>query len=146
MYNYELIIQRAWEDQGFKSRLISNPKAVFAQMGEHIREEITIEIHDDSMDTTHFVLLDQVQARALQLDTPSQMGRIVQRAYEDPEYKARLLRDAKAAVKEVIDFDIPANIIVHANTSNHIHLVLPINPNSLGAFFVPLTWPVVDRK
>ena len=80
----------------------------------------------------HFVLLDKIQASALSLDSNTFMGRIIQKAYADDEYRDLLLSDAKTALKQYLGIELPWNIIVHANSTTHIHLVIPTNPDESG--------------
>jgi len=57
--------------------------------------------------------------------TPANGGKVVARAWTDPEYKARLLSDSKAAIEE-LGFDVgPApQIVVLENTPRRHHVVV----------------------
>ena len=57
--------------------------------------------------------------------TPANGGKVVARAWTDPEYKARLLADSKAAIEE-LGFDVgPApQIVVLENTPQRHHVVV----------------------
>ena len=57
--------------------------------------------------------------------TPADGARVVARAWVDPDYKARLLEDAKAAVEE-LDYDLgPApGLVVLENTPERHHVVV----------------------
>ena len=125
--NYESIIQRTWKDASFKSQLIANPKAVLGLNGE-----VEVQVHDDSAETMHFVLLSPSQLAQAQIDAKSIVGQVTNRAHADSAFKARLLSNAKAAVQEVIGVEAPANIVVHENTNEVIHIVLPSNPETTG--------------
>ncbi|MFD2673178.1 NHLP leader peptide family RiPP precursor [Marinicrinis sediminis] len=59
---------------------------------------------------------------------------IIQKAWEDPAFKSRLLKDPKAALKEAFDLDIPKDIQLDVleESSNHFYLVLPVNPADLS--------------
>ncbi|MCB0086459.1 MAG: NHLP leader peptide family RiPP precursor [Caldilineaceae bacterium] len=54
---------------------------------------------------------------------------IIARAWSDPEYKERLLRDPKTVLAEA-GMQVPEhlNVQVHANTDNTLNLVLPNSP------------------
>ena len=132
MEQYESIIQKTWEDEGFKQRFMNNPKSVLSEMGHEVGDNMTFEVHDNSLDTLHFVLLDKTQAVGLNLDADPIIGKITKRALEDDDYKTRLLNDSKAAIREVLGIEPQGNIVIHANQPNHVHLVLPANPNSSG--------------
>lgn len=60
---------------------------------------------------------------------------IVQKAWQDPEYKKRLLADPKKVVEEELGryqpgAKMPENIQVHVHeeTPNALHITLPVNP------------------
>ena len=60
--------------------------------------------------------------------TPDEMrAKIVDRAAEDAEFRARLLSDPRAAVEEELELSIPSefNIEVHEDGGNTGHIVLP---------------------
>lgn len=132
MQKYEEIIQQSWTNEEFKSRFINDPKSVFSEMGQEIDDNITIEVHDDSLDTMHFVLLDKSQVADVPMDENSVVGKVMARAHSDESYKTRLLNEPKSAVQEILGVEPQVNIAVHANTQSHIHLVLPANPEISG--------------
>ncbi len=47
---------RAWKDPQFKDLLIKDPNAAFAQMGKNVPKNVKIYIHEETENTTHFVL------------------------------------------------------------------------------------------
>lgn len=57
---------------------------------------------------------------------------VVVKAWKDPKYKARLLKNPGAVLKAA-GFDIPAGAEVHAHESSHdtYHFVLPPKPKGL---------------
>lgn len=59
---------------------------------------------------------------------------ILEKAAEDPDFRNRLLSDAKAAIGEEFDVTVPdgLNIVVHENDLNTVHLPLPAKPAILG--------------
>ncbi|MBF0237347.1 MAG: nitrile hydratase subunit alpha [SAR324 cluster bacterium] len=132
MEQYEKIIHKTWEDSSFKSRFMENPKAVLAEMGQPLTEDVTLEVHDNSTDIMHFVLLDKTQARSVNLEADPILGKITRRALEDEAFKKKLIAEPKATIREILGVEPQGNICVHANTENHIHLVLPANPNITG--------------
>ncbi|WP_414698949.1 NHLP leader peptide family RiPP precursor [Paenibacillus sp. LPE1-1-1.1] len=56
--------------------------------------------------------------------------KIIQKAWEDAEFKKQLLADPKAAVKEAFGIDVPDSIEVEVveETANKYYLVLPQSP------------------
>jgi nitrile hydratase len=55
---------------------------------------------------------------------------IIEAAWKDPAFKERLLKDPRAALKQM-HLDLPAdlNVQVHEETAKTVHLVLPQDPS-----------------
>ena len=65
------------------------------------------------------------------METPNEMrAKIVGKAAEDTEFRARLVEDPKSAVERELDISIPAGMAVqvHEESADTVHLILP--PNS----------------
>ncbi|WP_141502603.1 NHLP leader peptide family RiPP precursor [Paenibacillus luteus] len=62
--------------------------------------------------------------------TQTLKDQIIQKAWEDAEFKKQLLANPKAAVKEAFGVDVPDNIEVEVveESANKFYLVLPQNP------------------
>ncbi|MBF0349943.1 MAG: hypothetical protein HQM11_02875 [SAR324 cluster bacterium] len=131
MQQYEFIIQKAWNDASFKSRLMSAPKETFANMGYDLGD-VEVRVHDDAADKAHFVLLTKEQAACVDLENDQVLGKITKKALEDSNYKARLLSDTSTAVREVLGMEPPQNIVIHENTNKILNLVIPANPDTSG--------------
>lgn len=56
--------------------------------------------------------------------------KIIQKAWEDEEFKKQLIADPKAAVKEAFGIDVPDSIEVEVveETANKYYFVLPQSP------------------
>ncbi|MGK5095260.1 NHLP leader peptide family RiPP precursor [Deltaproteobacteria bacterium TL4] len=132
MKQYEEIVQRCWNEEDFKERLVRDPKTVIAELGVELGNDVTIEVHDDSSDTMNFVLLDRSQLKDVPISAETPAGKVMIRAYQDENYKARLLSESRSAIQEVLGIEPQGNIKIHENTPRHIHLVLPANPNKTG--------------
>ena len=63
-------------------------------------------------------------------DKAAAHGKIIARAWRDPAFKASVLADPHAALKEA-GVDVPAGVTVKVveNTDTHVHLVLPPKPS-----------------
>ena len=57
----------------------------------------------------------------------SVLAKLIARTEEDSEFRARLLTDPNAALKEAFDIDLPGdfNVEVHEDDARTAHLVLP---------------------
>lgn len=61
-------------------------------------------------------------------------AKIIARAWKEPAFKQKLLKDPKAVLKEYkIDLPAGTKAIVHANEKNTIHLTLPEMPSNVTA-------------
>ncbi len=53
-------------------------------------------------------------------------NKMVNEAGKDPEFRKRLLKDAKNAFKKIgVEFDDDIKVEVYQSTPDHIHFVLP---------------------
>jgi len=59
-------------------------------------------------------------------------NQVIQKAWEDPAFKQRLLADPRAALKEVLGVIIPEHVTLKAieEGSNEFYLVIPPSPSS----------------
>jgi len=59
---------------------------------------------------------------------------IIKKAWEDAEFKAKLLADPKAAIKDAFGVDVPAGITLKAveETATEYYLVIPPKPEDLA--------------
>ncbi len=53
---WSLIVARAWADEAFKSRLMSNPKAVLREHGLEVAPEVEVKVLEDTDKSVHFTL------------------------------------------------------------------------------------------
>ncbi len=53
---WSLIVARAWADEGFKSRLMSNPKAVLREHGLEMAPDVEAKVVEDTDEVRHFIL------------------------------------------------------------------------------------------
>jgi hypothetical protein len=62
-------------------------------------------------------------------DNAAAYGKVVAKAWRDPSFKAKLLADPQAVLKEA-GLAVPAGVTVKVveNTATHLHFVLPPKP------------------
>ncbi|WP_372006789.1 NHLP leader peptide family RiPP precursor [Tistrella mobilis] len=55
------------------------------------------------------------------------LTRILERVDADPEFRATMLRDPKAAISMLLGIELPAalDVVVHEETPSRLHIVLP---------------------
>ena len=56
--------------------------------------------------------------------------KLIAKAQEDTDFRARLLADPSSALKEEFDIEVPEdfNVLVHEDNARTAHLVLPTSP------------------
>ncbi|QUL55860.1 NHLP leader peptide family RiPP precursor [Paenibacillus tritici] len=59
-------------------------------------------------------------------------NQVIQKAWEDPAFKQRLLTDPKAALQEALGINLPDDITLKTieEGSNEFYLVIPPSPSS----------------
>lgn len=59
-------------------------------------------------------------------------NQVIQKAWEDPSFKQKLLTDPKTALYEVLGIQLPDNITLRTveEGSNEFYLVIPPSPSS----------------
>lgn len=128
--SYEGLLERVWTDENFKNRFITNPKPILAEMGVKIPDSVKVEVHEDSLSLKHFVLPLKSKSQGGNMAEPDPaFAAVMQRAWDDENFKAQLLQNSKAAIKEVTGKDVSdaLTICVHEDTPTLKHLVVPIN-------------------
>jgi hypothetical protein len=50
------IIARAWKDESFKQRLLSDPKEVLGESGITLPANVNVKVHVNTPDSIHFVI------------------------------------------------------------------------------------------
>ncbi len=52
----QTIIARAWKDEAFKTRLLTNPREVLREYGEQVPDHLEIKVLEEGGNTRYFVL------------------------------------------------------------------------------------------
>lgn len=63
-----------------------------------------------------------------------EMNEIIERAWQDPEFKQRLLAEPKRTIEEALGITLPEEIeiFIHEQTPTTLHLILPLKPEGAG--------------
>lgn len=61
----------------------------------------------------------------------ARIQQLIEKAWSDPEFKQLLLANPKAAIKDLLDIDVPEDveITVVEETANKYYLVIPQQPS-----------------
>jgi len=103
---FATVVARAWEDEAFKIRLLADPTSVCRDEGMDFQEDMTIDIREDTPNSTHVVLPAEDWDESI-----DQLGELI---------KASL--------------PLPTNhsLILLQNQDTLSHLVLPVNPRDVN--------------
>ena len=124
--NPTALIQKLWSDSSDFDKFMSDPKTYLIEEGEQIPDNVTVKAYADTPSQRYFVLPAE-ESQIPQGDDP--ILEAVRRALTNPVFKAKLLKDPKAAASE-LGIHIPYSIAIHIlqNTPNEVNLIVPVNP------------------
>jgi hypothetical protein len=123
-------IDRVYSDEALKSRLLADPKPVLKEFGLTIPDGVSVQIHVNTPTLINAVLpLKPAEAVALSAADP--VSRIIEQAWQDPAFKAKLLSDPKeAAAESGLRLPEDVQLKVWENTPTVEHMILPVNPHN----------------
>ncbi len=121
-------LDRIWSDEGLKSRLLSNPKPVLREFGLQIPDGVSVQVHENTPTLINAVLPVK-PSKPVVLDAADPISRIVEQAWQDAAFKAKLLSDPKeAAAQSGLRLPDSVSLKVWENSATVEHMVLPLNP------------------
>lgn len=131
--SYEALLNRVWTDEDFKKRFIADPKTILAEVGAKVTDSVKVEVHEDGSGLRNYILPRKEQMERYNLEGQNPIiSQVLQQALADEAFKARLLQNPKAGIKEATGEDVPdaLTICFHEDTPTVKHLVIPVNPTS----------------
>ena len=120
------VVARAWTDGAFRERLLKDGKSAVAEMGfgmpEHHRHLVVLE---NTPDVHNLIVCTLCSCTAYTIIGAAPDW------YKDLEYRARVVRESRTALKEM-GLDLPASteIRVWDTTADTRYMVLPVQPAS----------------
>jgi nitrile hydratase len=120
------VVARAWTDGAFRERLLKDGKSAVAEMGfampEHHRHLVVLE---NTPDVHNLIVCTLCSCTAYTIIGAAPDW------YKDLEYRARVVRESRTALKEM-GLDLPAatEIRVWDTTADTRYMVLPVQPGS----------------
>jgi hypothetical protein len=127
-------IFRAVHDPEFRTRLIARPKQTLTSLKIDIPPQQEVIVVESTPDQTFLVLPIMTDREVKILQAGSNFGRslratrsrIILRAWQDADYRTRLLTDPKAVlINEGFQIHTAATVKVLENNLEHLHLVIP---------------------
>jgi hypothetical protein len=128
--SYQALVERIHRDEDLKHRFITNPKAILVEVGAKVPDSVKVEVHEDGLNLRNYILprKDLFEGSKLEGDN-STITQVIQQALADDAFKALLLQNPKAALKQATGEDVPdaVNIRFYEDTPTVKHLVIPVN-------------------
>ncbi len=131
--SYEALLERVWADEDFKNGFIADPKPILAKIGAKVPDSVKVEVHEDGPDLQSYILPRKEHLERYNLEGQNPIiSQVIQQALADEAFKARLLQNPKAGIKEATGEDVPdaLTICFHEDTPTVKHLVIPANPTN----------------
>ena len=135
---YAQVVTKALHDEGFKRRLVTDPRTVLREYGIAVPDGQTVRVLENSAETV-YVALPTKPAAALsdgQLarlagegqGATRKVGQLLLKVWQDPTFKRRLVADPRAVLREE-GLPVPdsTSVRVLEDTPETMHLVLPRN-------------------
>jgi nitrile hydratase subunit alpha len=118
------IVARAWTDPAFRARLLQDGKSAAAEMGfgmpEHHRHLVVLE---NTPDIHNLIVCTLCSCTAYTIIGAAPDW------YKDLEYRARVVRESRTALKEIwLDLPATTEIRVWDTTADTRYMVLPVQP------------------
>ena len=121
-------LDQIWNDEGLKSRLLSDPKPVLRGFGLEFPAAVAVQVHANTPSLINAVL-PLKPSEPVVLSAADPISRIIQQAWQDPGFKAKLLSDPReAAAQNGLRLPDSVQLKVWENSPAVEHLVLPVNP------------------
>jgi hypothetical protein len=105
--SYEALLEHLWADEQLKSNFLANPKATLAEMGVHISNSITVEVHEDSLELKNLVLPLKSESQIVNVaESAPGFQAVIQQAWQDESFKSQLLQNPKATIEKITGTDL----------------------------------------
>jgi hypothetical protein len=130
------LVAKMWTDEGFKKKLLQNPKQVLQQNGITAPNNLTIKILEDEDNVVHLVFpgpAKTVEDLKFILDLaglPKKFQDVFTKAWQDPNFKKKLFKNPEQVLKEAgILLPSGKNYKVIENDANMLYFVIPEKPS-----------------
>jgi hypothetical protein len=128
------VLARVWSDESLKTKLLNNPKSVFAEYGLEFPSSVEVQVHENTSSLMNYVLPQASEIpQGVDLEEIEPVaGQAIELALADEAFKTLLLSDPKSAIAQATGMTLPMSleIQVYEDTPTVKHLILPVNPAS----------------
>jgi hypothetical protein len=120
------LAEKALNDESFRSLAKKDPNAALKSVGAKVPDGVKVKVVENSPSTIHVVLPPKADGDALKKLDPNAV-KVFQKAWKDAAFKAKLLKDPSAAIKEATGANLPKSlkIVVHEDSAKELNFVLP---------------------
>jgi nitrile hydratase len=135
------VVARAWVDPAFRQRLLRDGTAACAELGFHGPEGEYIVVLEDTPTVHNVIVCTQCSCTAWPvLGLPPDW-------YKSPEYRARVVREPRAVLREM-GLDLPGDIAIRVwdTSAETRYLVLPLRPAGTEGWSEEALAAVVSRE
>ncbi len=124
---FQEVLDRIWSDEALRQRLIADPKPVLREFGLQIPDSKSVQVHENTLTVLNVVLPVKPDGEMESSNDP--VGKTIQRAWSDPDFKARLLADPRDAAAEMgVRIPLGTEVQIWENTPSVEHIILPLDP------------------
>jgi len=117
------VVARAWADPAYRARLLADGAAACAELGFHAGDEKYIVVLENTLTLHNVIVCTQCSCTAWSvLGLPPDW-------YKSPAYRARVVREPRALLREM-GLDLPESVAIRVwDTSGETrYMVLPLRP------------------
>jgi hypothetical protein len=122
----EKLTDKSLHDAAFRVRATKNPVAALAEIGVKVPAGMTIQVHVNEAAKIHVAL--PLRDGPYKIEDAA-IGKVFEKAWGDPAYKARLLKEPAEVISEA-GARLPKGlaIVAHEDTAKVLNLTLPYVP------------------
>jgi nitrile hydratase len=135
------VVARAWIDPAYRARLLADGARACAELGYELPYETSIVILENTATVHHAIVCTQCSCTAWSL-----LG-LPPDWYKSPEYRARLVREPRALLREM-GLDLPESVALKVwDTSGETrYMVLPLRPEGTEGWTEEQLAAIVTRE
>ncbi len=131
--NIEQIVARAWEDPAFKQELLNNPKAVLAEAGVEVPDNVDLKILEETPNNLYLIVPKEAVSETA-VEEEKTVDALIARAGRDAAFRQELFNSPKAVIQRELGVSIPAETEVQVlePTDTKAYMVLPARTATEG--------------
>jgi hypothetical protein len=127
---YQQLCQKAWDNPIFKQQLLENPKAILAEAGITIPEELDLKAVEET-DFNRYILLSDESEVLEGGEEEDPLANLKAKAAQDDAFKAELVSQPKSVIEKELGLHLPSwmEVDVLEETPTQSFLIIPYLPS-----------------